>query len=391
MVTTYNKIEIPTIGRYHDHECADVAKKCGTIESNTQHFANGTVTQSELQEVMVLLNDCDFQVMKNISSDDGLYFHEKVLFGNSEVGEKMNYGLKTFATKTNYTLSQQIIDGVSLVEEDLKFNSIFDKDAKNQISLWSLFEGAQPLDEDNQITNKTFEKKITLQELFSLTEFGSDTQHADASCCGCHNNQKSSIDLKNIKQVRLEENDYAKNDELLENLNSVVSNGNFQKSCHVTAKVPFEVTSSNQNDRDKDDPPDDRVNGLCGYLRSRSTLDEVNTYEQQFLNAHLHSTNEETVPGAATHSDQNLFFSNNHSNFHLSGCNHLSDSRSTSGHIAHPGSISFRSDSSTTSNRSFAFPILQREWNTSPIRMAKADQRRLRRNWWRLGHFCCTF
>ncbi|KAM0019808.1 putative protein BREAKING OF ASYMMETRY IN THE STOMATAL LINEAGE [Helianthus debilis subsp. tardiflorus] len=56
------------------------------------------------------------------------------------------------------------------------------------------------------------------------------------------------------------------------------------------------------------------------------------------------------------------------------------------------GSTSLRSDSSTTSTRSFAFPILQNEWNSSPVRMAKADRRRLQKHHgWRHGLLCCRF
>nr|CAD1825324.1 unnamed protein product [Ananas comosus var. bracteatus] len=67
--------------------------------------------------------------------------------------------------------------------------------------------------------------------------------------------------------------------------------------------------------------------------------------------------------------------------------------KASSGHIPYSGSISHRSDSSTTSTRSFAFPCtLQTEWNTSPVKMAKADRRRFRKHHgWRVGLFCCRF
>ncbi|XP_074326224.1 uncharacterized protein LOC141664211 [Apium graveolens] len=70
----------------------------------------------------------------------------------------------------------------------------------------------------------------------------------------------------------------------------------------------------------------------------------------------------------------------------------LSDVVSYSGLIPYSGSISFRSDSSTTSTRSFAFPILPNEWNSSPVRMARADRRHLRKHRrCNLGLFCCRF
>ncbi|KAJ6322148.1 hypothetical protein OIU77_012096 [Salix suchowensis] len=55
-------------------------------------------------------------------------------------------------------------------------------------------------------------------------------------------------------------------------------------------------------------------------------------------------------------------------------------------------SVSLRSDSSTTSTRSFAFPILQSEWNSSPVRMAKADRRHFQKpRKWMQGLLCCGF
>uniref|UniRef100_A0A803L7N3 Uncharacterized protein n=1 Tax=Chenopodium quinoa TaxID=63459 RepID=A0A803L7N3_CHEQI len=62
------------------------------------------------------------------------------------------------------------------------------------------------------------------------------------------------------------------------------------------------------------------------------------------------------------------------------------------GPVAHSGNISLRSESSAGSTRSFAFPVLQAEWNTSPVRMAKADQRNLRKQkGWAHSFMCCKF
>ncbi|KAL3824006.1 hypothetical protein ACJIZ3_020035 [Penstemon smallii] len=59
--------------------------------------------------------------------------------------------------------------------------------------------------------------------------------------------------------------------------------------------------------------------------------------------------------------------------------------------IAFSGSLSHRSDGSTTSAKSFAFPVLQSEWNSSPVRMSKAERRHLRKHkGWRPG-LCCRF
>lgn len=73
----------------------------------------------------------------------------------------------------------------------------------------------------------------------------------------------------------------------------------------------------------------------------------------------------------------------------FSGASITSDALAPSAHI---GNVSLRSDSSTTSTRSFAFPVLQTEWNSSPVKMAKADRRRFRRDRsWGYRVLCCKF
>ncbi|XP_044494784.1 uncharacterized protein LOC123217731 isoform X2 [Mangifera indica] len=76
----------------------------------------------------------------------------------------------------------------------------------------------------------------------------------------------------------------------------------------------------------------------------------------------------------------------------FSGTGPVSGLITYSGPIAYSGSLSLRSDSSTASARSFAFPILQSEWNSSPVKMAKADRRHLQKHkCWRQGLLCCRF
>ncbi|XP_019167087.1 PREDICTED: uncharacterized protein LOC109162839 [Ipomoea nil] len=72
-------------------------------------------------------------------------------------------------------------------------------------------------------------------------------------------------------------------------------------------------------------------------------------------------------------------------------------SSSSSGHLIVPGgssscydTMSFRSNS-TTSTRSFAFPILASDWNGSPMRMADVDRNRRfsrKRRQWRMCFGC---
>ncbi|KAK9707133.1 hypothetical protein RND81_07G174500 [Saponaria officinalis] len=61
------------------------------------------------------------------------------------------------------------------------------------------------------------------------------------------------------------------------------------------------------------------------------------------------------------------------------------------GPFSHTGNISLRSESSAGSTRSFAFPVLQAEWNSSPVRMAKAEHRNRKQRGWVHSIMCCRF
>lgn len=60
-------------------------------------------------------------------------------------------------------------------------------------------------------------------------------------------------------------------------------------------------------------------------------------------------------------------------------------------HTPHSGSVSHRSDSSTASAHSFAFPILPCEWNSSPVKMPQPDKKYTEKRWKQHLHnfFCC--
>lgn len=106
---------------------------------------------------------------------------------------------------------------------------------------------------------------------------------------------------------------------------------------------------------------------------------------------HAHDMDEEIAPDSAKAESQ---IGNGYppSESGLFGPSIMSAPVSHSGHLAYSGSISIRSDSSATSTRSFAFPVLQRDWISSPVRMAKGERRRARqRHGWRKGLLCCKF
>ncbi|KAF8066103.1 hypothetical protein N665_1160s0004 [Sinapis alba] len=89
-----------------------------------------------------------------------------------------------------------------------------------------------------------------------------------------------------------------------------------------------------------------------------------------------------------------LFFSGNFPNEF--GARRISEAESGLAHITYSGpitisgSLSARSDGSTVSGQSFAFPILQSEWNSSPARMVRAKKRE-EKGWRHYSLICCRF
>ncbi|KAK8462485.1 hypothetical protein SEVIR_1G214900v4 [Setaria viridis] len=145
---------------------------------------------------------------------------------------------------------------------------------------------------------------------------------------------------------------------------------------------PSNANGENQEKRVSDGVADQideehRV-GSDGAVNKSSTLAQDHSVAEQTASESSKST---ARIGNDNPSEPNFF-----------GPSIMSGPLSMSGHIAYSGNVSLRSDSSTTSTRSFAFPVLQREWISSPVRMAKAERRRnRRRRAWRKGLICCKF
>ncbi|KAG2323735.1 hypothetical protein Bca4012_037982 [Brassica carinata] len=89
-----------------------------------------------------------------------------------------------------------------------------------------------------------------------------------------------------------------------------------------------------------------------------------------------------------------LFFSSNFPNEF--GARSFSESEPGLAHITYSGpisisgSLSARSEGSTVSGNSFAFPVLQQEWKSSPARMVRAEKRQ-EKGWRHYSLLCCRF
>ncbi|KAF5184803.1 18S pre-ribosomal assembly protein gar2-like protein [Thalictrum thalictroides] len=180
-------------------------------------------------------------------------------------------------------------------------------------------------------------------------------------------------------------------------------NGNLQESEQDTrheansadSMIPPAAEESNNCNQGKEDPINDDVergsitegfDSLSPETIGREEDLDKPDCRQSVETLNMPSIVEETTDTLSA-SSRSFFIQHGYGETSFSLADPLSGPIAYSGPIPYSGSISLRSDSSTTSTRSFAFPILHSEWNSSPVKMAKARKHR----GWRLSLLCCRF
>lgn len=215
----------------------------------------------------------------------------------------------------------------------------------------------------NESTTCNILDEITGKQL-PPDDLNKESLQEDLSVLSCSDDQKHSTDGPKIDQARLEGSKTTSTTVLLD-----AEHVDQDKEIFSTCKVPSGVITFTFDPKE-----------------ASTSSREVNKDDKDIQQSKHHigpETEGATSDGATTSTRSSfLHLIQGDSNFH--GPGFLSGPIANSGHIPYSGSISIRSDSSTTSARSFAFPILQSEWNSSPVKMAKARRRGRKL-------FCCRF
>ncbi|KAG6474398.1 hypothetical protein ZIOFF_068333 [Zingiber officinale] len=363
------ELEFSTNTQDKDGECIEplypvTPEKTGTVAVSSELFSDKTITHINLHEV---IEGRDCQVIKDICVDDGLRSCEKNLCENTVVSEKLIRGSKSTEANSNDALSQKMADSSIQVQEETEPISVADSHAMDEKLLRGFTEIKEILDESNKISYG----KVTLQQLFSLGELETDMQ---GIAPGGINDDKKSPHQKKTELVSnyscgtsgrrsfyslpFDVGDPCETSTDIENHGGIVK-GNSRKKSFSATSVPIDISAS-KNDGVENNAPNDQLEipstsdfkpGAETEVISGTGMDEV-----IMNNAHNHSVSEITFYDPAAASDQRMFYHNNHGHSNFTDPS-VSGPRGTSGHLAYSGSISLRSDSSTTSTRSFAFPV----------------------------------
>ncbi|XP_022733309.1 kinesin-related protein 8-like [Durio zibethinus] len=402
-------------------------------------YLDKSVMECQLPELVVCYKESTYNVVKDICIDEGVPTQDKFLF-DSGVDVKSDYNFppsekdqdsKLMKEKLEIDMSLQVVyvspeenQYGKDIDDECGSNKKLDADTRMRDISFSLEENESNKGIPNQydskdlmltremkddamkvVTDDVSKELFTLGELLSMPELSAVKSKAMSSDCKSDGVEQQSFQNSSEKEVMVTpplvsaaEESYNSSEEAILSAPALVSAAEESDSGKGEATLisPAQASASEEStscslvnevssdskletgsitvDYDSSAPTsskDECPHNLDhGPLETGSTPKLEDTADQPFSN--------------------NLQRGNGESSFSASGP--VTGLISYSGPIAYSGSLSLRSDSSTTSTRSFAFPILQSEWNSSPVRMAKADRRHYQKHrCWRQGLLCCRF
>ncbi|XP_077237571.1 uncharacterized protein LOC143879214 isoform X1 [Tasmannia lanceolata] len=340
-------------------------------EKEMNFYTDKNVMELELPELIVCFKERNYHVIKDICIDEGVPSLDKTLVENVVDHTEKFRGFPQSDLDENRTLTKEVLDCALPISDGLKLlnfeeHHISDDDNAGHSSSPDrlLEEGAGDVDATEETVNGMSEETVVLDELHLVQDSAMSNWHADSSSSDEDENHQS---------------DQAPNEK--ENLENLVG---------TSAEVS--INSSNTEDF----PIDSKVESgpfTSGFESSPPMMSDreesiENAEWQQSRGNLILSELDDWALDSLTGSTRSLFIQHGHGESSFAGMNSVSGPIAYSGPIPYSGSISLRSDSSTASTRSFAFPILHSEWNSSPVKMAKADRRH---RGWRLALLCCRF
>ncbi|XP_052187755.1 uncharacterized protein LOC127798316 isoform X2 [Diospyros lotus] len=378
--------------------CTIPSGKMEFSEKNTDLCTDKKVVQCELPELIVCYNENSYHVVKDICIDEGLHSTDKIS-GESEPENDLcitlpsNENKHVAMTKERKDIELDRLDASKILSED--HNKAHESGMKEKVETELTSTGACKILLGNQFNGDIHGRSLTPVQTVEANSNVTDTIVDDVSK---EKFAMSSLPFsENFNEQELLKTPIESPDSDLKE----DGQGSFQIPCSE-AKCESGAMVSAPEESNKGKP----ANGLSydGKVENSTISFGFNSSKAQASGRHENPDDVDRERTLKSDSETRLEdgisgrFSigsdvqhgQGDSSFSMAGPG--SGLITFSGSIPYSGSISLRSDSSTTSARSFAFPILQSEWNSSPVRMAKADRRQYRKHrGWRQGLLCCRF
>lgn len=360
------------------------SKKKDSVEKGSDMYMEKSVAEHEVPELVV--NSCS--VVKDIYIDEGVPTQDKVLFEN---------GMPEDDQGGDNQIKEQLKNENSSPDAPVSpKESMFEEGVIDQCDPKVFRPAEEELNNAKKSLTISVSKELTLGELLLMPHSGIENSCIISPCGKSNGIEEQSCQTSSGNQMlrpalasAAEELENACEDVPSPVVASVVEESNHgnEKPCLISlAEVSLSEYSTNDVSHE---PKLETASITMDFDSSAPTASSTSECHQS---TSYHQVLETRF--ISDHVDVNGPLISNKLQYSLgeSSFSATVGPRCHSGSIPYSGNISHRSDSSSTSTHSFAFPVLQSEWNSSPVRMARADRRRLRkRRGWRYGLLCCTF
>uniref|UniRef100_A0A1J3G7C4 Uncharacterized protein n=1 Tax=Noccaea caerulescens TaxID=107243 RepID=A0A1J3G7C4_NOCCA len=335
-------------------------------EADPVFYMDKNVTACDLPEIVVCFKDSTYHVVKDICVDEGVPVQEKFLFGEKD---SVKCSSDSNQSESEDLMKAEKVNANGLETKSLEDDSEDCNDPKtsqdveeHSREVFSDAEGSSICNQEHLIATREA-KESHASEISH--EIESDENSKDEVAA-------TSLTLGDILS-REEEQKPLKSDGPEEEQSLTQLQDEEKRSFETELKETEEPGKAEQKLSSVSTTPSQEPNQTCNDHEKPET-------ENQQQNNLVEDSNED---------DKRLSSSFGETSFSAADAVSISGHITYSGPIAFSGSLSVRSDASTTSGRSFAFPILQSEWNSSPVRMKKAGKRR--QKGWKHSLLCCRF
>lgn len=361
------------------------SKKLDSLENGSDMYMEKSVTDCEVPELVVCSKENTCSVVKDIYIDEGVPAQDKVLFksGVPEDDEGANL------------IEEQLKNDMSSLDALVSPKESMSEDVTDQCDSKVRGPTEEELNNAKEGLTISVSKEFTLGELLLMPQSGLETScniSRSGKSNGLEEQSCQSSEKQMLKPALVSAAE--ESDDSCKDLHNPVSASEVEESNHEKEKSNLispaeDSVSENSNNEVSHEHKLETESITLDSGSSAPTASSMNECHQSTSNHELFDTrftsDLEEVDGRLI--SNRLQYNQGESSFSAT-----IGPRCHSGQIPYSGNISHRSDSSTTSTHSFAFPVLQSEWNSSPVRMARADRRRLRKHrGWRHGLLCCTF
>ncbi|KAJ8529163.1 hypothetical protein K7X08_035998 [Anisodus acutangulus] len=364
---------------------------CKFFETDAKLYTEKHINEYELPELVVCYKESNYNIVKDICMDASVPVY-------AQTGTYVSIP----ADEDQHSNTSESADVESCSTGGFKSSVEYEKN-KEEDTAARVPNGSEPTSQDN--VNEDTETDTYLEDLILIFGPKCTTRWKYTNLSEIDLSEEES-DIENSQQSNSDSDQYSQQPDQIpfaeaavesqntisavnETNNTVSATGLFYNSELGTEAITFDFNSTkpastrNMDQGVKKFPePSLRLEASTGQVHFSSSN---NVHEQSLESQDVANIEDKSSSGLLL--DSRGHFADGEASFSALGPDII-----YSGRMSYSESISLGSDSSTTSTGSFAFPILQSEWNSSPVRMGQAECRHFRKHRrWRQGMLCCRF